>query len=188
MGVEEGVQCPLIWAPIKEAIQGSSADKRKPCFYAATEQLLEEWAQNESHWPCCFSQLSKSTLNGGKQRGQNDFLAFFLFPSCCSSRIRALEYIAESCCTQRRLLDKHCLVSFVARNIPEWIWGIHCYNGMKNVSGCRTIERRVGESIVDVSDQRVRDELWVYGWKLRRPVETLTALSKRAGKAVRKYQ
>lgn len=150
------------------------------CHRATVGGMSSEWKP----LALLFLSAEQKHTEQGKQRGQNDFLAFFLFPSCCSSRIRALEYIAEICCTQRRLLDKHCLVSFVTRNIPEWIWGIHCYNGMKNVSGCRTIERRAGESVMDVSDQRVRDELWVCRWKLCRPVETLTALSKKSSQEI----
>jgi len=51
------------------------------------------------------------------------------------------------------------------------------YELSKKLCGYLTIERRVGESVVDVPNQRVRYKLWVCARKLL-PVETLTALSR----------
>lgn len=131
-------------------------------------------------------QLCKSTQNGAsekgagrgwlQQRGQNDYLAFPHYLSRCLRHTNPLIHcyisrtsvrcrFAESFCTQRHLLHKHCLVSVVHQNTLLYEFRYSLLYRNEKLCGCLTIERRVREGIVNVSNQRVRHKLGVVTWR-----------------------
>lgn len=141
-------------------------------------------------WVALAAQLSKSTQSGAsEQRGQNDYLAFSLCLSCCLSHINPLIhcYILLRCLRAVDLILRTVVPSGVLSTntalsrlsfqifLHEFRYSLLYW--VEKPCGCLTIEGRVGKSIVDVPNQRVRHKLWVCAWKLL-PVETLTALSR----------
>lgn len=97
-------------------------------------------------WVPLAAQLSKSTQSGAsEQRGQNDYLAFSFFPSCCLIHINPLIhcYILLQClravdmsfwellypvASSRQTLP--CLICCLKHSFMNF--GIHCYTGLKS--------------------------------------------------------
>lgn len=144
VGGEEGVLLtwmPLIWAPIKEAFQGSTADERKTCLcchWATVGGMSSEWkpfachVSSEFHWQLSWAKAHRvGRANKGVRMTTWLSLSFrpavwatltLLFTAIYYCNVWGLLiWVSENCCTQRRPLDKHCLVSFAVWNVALWI-------------------------------------------------------------------